>query len=168
MGRLFNVKLPWDLIKVRTEYRKGFVKFIENVLDVPISFLYMFVKKTKSKFSIEITMYMTDSEIIRYLKEKKDQDKLLFKDYPDFFNNDPDLFLELTILKNDPELFELNKNKVYICYRGHEESVMPYFCKIIELYFKEFVQKTTLEVVNLTKSMYPISEKEFLPSVQPK
>ncbi len=39
---------------------------------------------------------------------------------------------------------------------------MSYFCKIIELYFKDFVQKTTIEVVNLTRARYPISEKEFI------
>ncbi len=77
-------------------------------------------------------------------------------------SKEPDLTLILTILKNDRNLFELDKNNVIIYVNGDEKKIIPYFKKIIKLYFREFVQKTLKEVVYLTSGKYPISEKEFI------
>ena len=115
---LFPIKLPEDIIRVKTEYQKNFTKFIENVLNVSISFLYIFVKNSVDKFLMEITVYITDSNVIKRLKKLKSQNRLLFKDYSDLFSKDPDLFLKLTILKDDLNHLKINKSSVSINFKG--------------------------------------------------
>jgi hypothetical protein len=113
---------------------------------------------------MELTLFINYPEIIQNLKKSNEEYKwgefekissLLFKQIPD-------LELNYTILKNSNKTFELDNNNVELFLVEDNEKILPYFTKIIELYFEEFINKTLRYIVGLTDARFPISEKEFL------
>lgn len=160
-----DVKLPENIINRKISYTKSFPKFIENVLNIPISYLYIYLEKYEKEFNMEISLYISNSGIIRQYKESKEQfnwsnskrlSNLLH-------SKNPQLKLKLILLKDDDDdLFDLHKNNVTLQVWGNERELIPYFERIIELYFEEFVQNTLKRVVYLTIGKYNISEKDFI------
>jgi hypothetical protein len=51
---------------------------------------------------------------------------------------------------------------VWIIVKQNKEEIFPYFLKVLEMYFGEFIEVTLIEFVNLTYKRYPISEKSFI------
>ena len=45
---------------------------------------------------------------------------------------------------------------------AQKNVVVPYFNRILDYYFEEFIEKSLKEIVNSTNDTYPISEKIFL------
>ncbi len=64
-----------EIINVKTDYTCRFLKFVEKLLDIPISYFYIWVIKEKSKFLMEINLFMTNSELISQTKKYKNECK---------------------------------------------------------------------------------------------
>ena len=161
----FDIRLPDNIINVRVDYTESFLKFVEGVLDVPISYFYIFAKKHENKFLMQITVYLTNFKIIYKLKEYREDGRrwgLYEKAKESLFYNEPSLDLKLKIIKNDEEPFEIDKNSVVMYINGNIENVVNYTSKVLGLHFEDFVQQAFKNIVISTKDTYPITEKDFL------
>jgi len=164
---LIAIPLPKEIINVKINYTNRFSRFIENFLDIPISYLDIYVKKQENEFSMDIGLWIIPQTIILKLKKSRENNNwgLIEKYSSLLYYGNSDLHLVLNIIKKNKEAtFDLNKNTINLKIKKKKEidKIFSYFHKALNMYFNKFIHRTLKEIVHLTESRYPITEKDFL------